>query len=548
MAAKLLSCSDWRHHCPFNERSPPLLLPGGSESGPAVLPLFKAVPASGSSSSNGSLGRHESLDFVLNAGGPVWAMDWCPADVTLPTEQAGSSNGSSLGARVQYLAVGSHPWHAQANQIGRLVKGRCVLQLWEVSHPLQAVPHLRLPHLALALAHDGGLAWHCRWCACPELADRLTDSSSSTRDDGGSGGSLDGAALPRLGLLAAALGDGSLRVWSVPQPNSLRQRLTADQPPVVSLQEVALLGSECLTGSLPAVVEWLPAPPHDLLLVGCWDGTVAVLRLLPAAAAPLGAAAAGPRAAATAGPRAAAAAAAAAQGGAGDGAGAGPSSHRRGGSKSSRGSRGGLVGMELLLHFPAEPCPLRSVRWVPPQPCAAAADQPQRHVFLTAGHEGVLRVWDSRDQFQPLYGHTMSVSAAILGATWTNSPLGILVAMEDASLRGVLLDSRLIADNASRGAWVGWRGVGWHGGVPCWIRGSLQATRPMVGGWVAGRSGGSCSHSSRRPEGWWGAWHLWPCHGGSPAHGPAPPPRATPPPLSCHTPAPSLPCSGQGDV
>ena len=40
-----------------------------------------------------------------------------------------------------------------------------------------------------------------------------------------------------------------------------------DRPLLVEVPPVAWLESGAVGGSLPSVVEWLPVPPHDLLLV-----------------------------------------------------------------------------------------------------------------------------------------------------------------------------------------------------------------------------------------------------------------------------------------
>ena len=121
----------------------------------------------------------------------------------------------------------------------------------------------------------------------------------------------------RLGLLAAALGDGSMRVWAVPHP----QTVARDQ------QQAG--------GAVHPVPRQQPQPP-------------------------------------------------AASG--------------SGGASSSGGGMGsrGMSGLQLLSHFNADLLPLRALRWMPPAACRSATDMLHRHVFLTGGHEGTLRVWDIR--------------------------------------------------------------------------------------------------------------------------------------------------------
>ena len=170
----------------------------------------------------------------------------------------------------------------------------------------------------------------------------------------------------RLGLLAAALGDGSMRVWAVPHPQTVardqQQAGGAVHPVLLTVPPVAAITSAQLGGSMPCLVDWLPAAPHDLLLVGCWDGSVALLKLTPGQQ-----------------PQP-------------------PAASGSGGASSSGGGMGsrGMSGLQLLSHFNADLLPLRALRWMPPAACRSATDMLHRHVFLTGGHEGTLRVWDIR--------------------------------------------------------------------------------------------------------------------------------------------------------
>lgn len=125
----------------------------------------------------------------------------------------------------------------------------------------------------------------CVGCGCVAngLPARLTISLGSLQ-------TTPVVACRRLGLLAAALGDGSLRVWAVPQPRALpgegRHHAAAanggslangssrgtgggssSEALIVNLDPVLVITAEQLGGSMPATIDWLPAKPHDLLLV-----------------------------------------------------------------------------------------------------------------------------------------------------------------------------------------------------------------------------------------------------------------------------------------
>lgn len=219
--------------------------------------------------------------------------------------------------------------------------------------------------------------------------------------------------LPRLGLIAAALGDGTVQVWPVLQPSSLRHlQSNLDGPLLAAPPSVALLSSRHLGGSLPCRVDWLPNAPHDLLLVACWDGTVAIAKLEPTLM----------------------------------------SAATEGTGVPLPGSIGARpTGMRLLCHFQADTQPLRAAWWLPAGFGAGSIDHAHRYIFLTAGHEGTIKIWDARDQFNPQFAHQLT-TATVLDATWATNPLGIMAALEEGSLRGLLLDSSSIREQLNPGS------------------------------------------------------------------------------------------------
>jgi hypothetical protein len=311
------------------------------------LPLFGSCGANGATDS-ATFRKDEAYDRLLFVGGPVWGLDWCPGAVQLPGKTAmlaSRSQPDSAPVFADYMAVGCHPKGHKHNRIGNAVQGPGVLQIWEVLRAWIGTAEDLLPRMVLGIVHDAGLVWHCRWCPVPGLADGPSSSSAGE--------------LPRLGLLGAALGDGSVRVWAVPQPRSLRSALGAPPPSgdplLAAMRPVAHLHAGCLGTALPSLLDWLPAPPHDLLLIGHWDGSVAVMRLTPS-----------------------------------------QQQQAQHGTPGEPSSSGGVEGMELLLHFPAEVLPIRALKWMPAPLGAPTLDQAARHLFLTAGHEGTVKIWDGR--------------------------------------------------------------------------------------------------------------------------------------------------------
>ncbi|KAJ7294694.1 hypothetical protein O6H91_Y239400 [Diphasiastrum complanatum] len=124
--------------------------------------------------------------------------------------------------------------------------------------------------MVLALVHEGEVTWDLKWQPVGDIPGEEADDRESLR----------------LGILALILGDGSLQVLDVPNPNILKalwKRKSRDDPTVVKIQPV-LKCSDLRSGghkSIPLTVEWSTSKPHDMLLAGCHDGTVAVWKFEP---------------------------------------------------------------------------------------------------------------------------------------------------------------------------------------------------------------------------------------------------------------------------
>ncbi|WOG98322.1 hypothetical protein DCAR_0417663 [Daucus carota subsp. sativus] len=72
--------------------------------------------------SAGILGHNNSnlKDFVMYAGGSVWALDWCPAVHRI----------SESHAKSEFLAVAAHPPDSSYHKIGAPLTGRGLVQIW----------------------------------------------------------------------------------------------------------------------------------------------------------------------------------------------------------------------------------------------------------------------------------------------------------------------------------------------------------------------------------------------------------------------------------
>jgi WD40 repeat protein len=159
--------------------------------------------------------------ILLNAGGPVWSLDWLEA--------------ADLDA--QYLALAAYQTRAEEHNVGRCYQGPNAVQVWRWAAP-------ESPSLVAGLTHEGGFVLDLRWCPHSYCA--------PTR---------------RLGLLAACLGDGRLVVWSVPLPTL--------PPSATQLWRLAPVLQLSAQPHLFTAVRWAPASAEcALLFTGRSDGAV----------------------------------------------------------------------------------------------------------------------------------------------------------------------------------------------------------------------------------------------------------------------------------
>ncbi|XP_020527307.1 uncharacterized protein LOC18441339 isoform X2 [Amborella trichopoda] len=473
---------EWRQY--WNEESKTLrfIHEGGSQhvndnKKVIVLPQFSsaAVPKIEKVSPEITKITNSSNDFVMQVGGSVWALDWCPK----------THQGPQSLVKCEYLAISAHPPDCSFHKIGVPLSGRGMIQLWsllnvstkgdsllpqksrvrkmtdrsetvddvmegtcgrawtlnEGSMPgtsnivggptttthigfnhtdssylqdtvvskgksrikdkarakasdnisqmgslaliemnktstaqmygnkngaitkvdsVSAVlsKELAYPRIALCLTHEGKVAWDVKWRP-PNGKDMENDES--------------------LGFMAVVLGDGSIQVWEIPSPVMLKSLYGCKSRKGTDPRFVKLLPvfkcSKLQCGnrqSIPLTVEWSPTIPHDLILVGCHDGMVALWKFSAS-----------------------------------------------GSSKDTR----------PILCFTADDLPIRALAW-----CPAESDEESSIFFATAGHSGSLRFWDIRDPFRPLWDLHLS-RAVILSIDWSKDPRCVILSLDDGSLR-----------------------------------------------------------------------------------------------------------------
>lgn len=165
---------------------------------PAVeLPLFSSRP----------LQNRHRRGFILNAGSSIWGLDWCP------TAQNNDRN---------YLAVagfrGKSEEHHALGELGQSNEKGCI-QIWDLgTDVVDKVPSGKsptatdLPILDLCLLHDFGCIWHLKWCPFGARDMALVPEAEHE-------------GLPKIGILALACGDGTVKLLAVPCPVTMRAKI-----------------------------------------------------------------------------------------------------------------------------------------------------------------------------------------------------------------------------------------------------------------------------------------------------------------------------------
>eukprot|EP00210_Caulerpa_lentillifera_P001248 g1204.t1 len=221
--------------------------------------------------------------------------------------------------------------------------------------------------MSLGLFHNSALCWDLQWCPDPQYL-----STGSTTES--------------IGLLGMALGDGQVQVVSVPVPKG------TDGTRYVELDPVARIHPTDLSGSVVSCMDWLPIAPHDLLLLGSWDGSVFIWGL-PC-----------------------------------------PNASR--------------IEMQLLIKHQIDYLALRRVCWLRTNKYEVLRIggvrkmddlSVLRNYFCAVGHSGRFMLWDSLNLFQPILDRSLS-RTWLLDLAISGNPPSIFVAVEDASIRQLPLD------------------------------------------------------------------------------------------------------------
>ncbi|XP_034435734.1 general transcription factor 3C polypeptide 2 isoform X2 [Hippoglossus hippoglossus] len=221
---------------------------GEEETSFQSLNRFEAVPA-----------HTERWDMLLYAGGPVWAMEWCPTPDGAPA--------------TQYIAVACHRGMDDQHYVNKTYTGPGLIQLWDVGKMEYNSSPDSQPALAYGLAQDKGFIWNLKWC--PAGGWELPSCGRKA------------PFLPRLGLLAAASSSGVVTIYSLPHPAALHSNKKLPDSGDANQQLPIYKADAVLTlklGSLKAPrhensgqvlsMDWLPEKPHNIIAIGFYDGVV----------------------------------------------------------------------------------------------------------------------------------------------------------------------------------------------------------------------------------------------------------------------------------
>ncbi|KAK5618618.1 hypothetical protein CRENBAI_015431 [Crenichthys baileyi] len=197
-------------------------------------------------------------DMVLFAGGPVWALEWCPTPGGAPASQ--------------YIALACHQGMDDVHCVNRTCSEPGLVQLWDCGKLEYDSRPDSQPSLVYGLAQDKGFIWQLKWCPAGgwELPNCVRKAPF----------------LPRLGLLAVATSSGVVTIYSLPHPDALlsNKKLANSESSngkpiykargVITLKLGSIKSPRKERSGQVLSMDWLPQKPHHLMAIGFYDGIV----------------------------------------------------------------------------------------------------------------------------------------------------------------------------------------------------------------------------------------------------------------------------------
>jgi len=144
----------------------------------------------------------DDMSFTIYTGGPIWAGDWCPL-----SEYSGIKyDVVALSVDMDFKTETKLSYDSTHN-VSLQTKRNSLLQLWscELQRSKSSKDLSPKPKMKVGIVHDFGKIWCLKWCpsGCENIDINYKAKTNSNY-------------LPRLGLLAAACSDGSVRIFSIP--------------------------------------------------------------------------------------------------------------------------------------------------------------------------------------------------------------------------------------------------------------------------------------------------------------------------------------------
>ena len=188
---------------------------------------------------------------MLFSGGPVWGMAWCP----LPA----SSDPAETEVCDQFLAVSSQLDMDSESSMKKTSGGPGLLQIWRC--PGLDLTEGAAPVFSLGLAHQYGSVWCLEWC--PSGMFDLPGTDTRPID----------VLRRRLGELAAACSDGTVRIFTVAHPDNLQDGQVYLREADMTLQadaDGAELHGQCIK------LSWYRGEGHGWIAASFTSGVVAL--------------------------------------------------------------------------------------------------------------------------------------------------------------------------------------------------------------------------------------------------------------------------------
>ena len=270
-------------------------------------------------------------DHIFFTGGSNWSLAWCPS----VREDPRTSKAH------YYIAIGPHPKGRELNVTNSSQTGKGVIQIVEVvcSSSPQRIEDVRLCHV---LHHNGAVTWDVAWCPSPKA--------------------------PSLGLLAAALGNGEVCIYCCSQGE---RKPKGKGEPQLAARRVVQSTDLQRRKAVPASIAWHPQEPHDKVLVGCWEGSVALFEI-------------------------------------------------------------GLDAMTLVSFFSADVFPLRRVCWVrDPSKTQKASRHATCELYATAGESANLRIWNMNAPQSMLCNVSLSSTEHVMDLAMCEDPAGVVAMLSN---------------------------------------------------------------------------------------------------------------------